>query len=522
MKTHSHLHRTGHIFILGGLLAIILIVISPIAQPIPGRDSGVFLYTGKIILEGGIPYRDSWDNKPPGVHFINALGLWLGQGSRWGVWTLEMAWLIGSILLGYLLLKKEFGFSLALFGSAAWLVSFLLLMEGGNLTEEYALLFQFSSLLLFWHSEKQNHYGWRGYATGLCSAACFLLRQNLIGVGLSISIYILLNRISQKLWLRLLQELTTITVGAATLISLVTLYFLAHKGLLLFWDQAFHYNLIYTQGTFIDRLKILAESLRIVAPSGIGILAITGWLGAAWIMIRQLDWVKDRMPLVGLALIGLPIEFLLSMGGRLYPHYYLAWLPIASILASLFAAAIFEGHLTQSTQAPPSISTPTVWLSALLIAMGLLPVGRTLYQRATNDPTRSAMVEYLRTETREGEYVLVWGNEPVIHFLSNRPCPTRYSGQYGLYTPGYERSDFIFQFLQDLKTHPPRLIMDSSKGNALVPPIDLSLRVGWLTQRGNPLLPEFNEVWAFIDSRYQHIDTVQGWDIYRLQEQSVS
>jgi hypothetical protein len=61
-----------------------LIPISPKYMLYTYRDSGVFLYAGWRITEGDIPYRDIWDHKPPVIFYINALGLSLTKGSRWG------------------------------------------------------------------------------------------------------------------------------------------------------------------------------------------------------------------------------------------------------------------------------------------------------------------------------------------------------------------------------------------------------------------------------------------------------
>lgn len=54
-----------------------------------GRDNGFFLYSGSQILKGKLPYLDFWDSKGPLIFYINALGLFIGKGTRWGVWLLE-------------------------------------------------------------------------------------------------------------------------------------------------------------------------------------------------------------------------------------------------------------------------------------------------------------------------------------------------------------------------------------------------------------------------------------------------
>jgi hypothetical protein len=54
------------------LFCVLLIVRLPsLAQP-AGPDQSLYAYVGASILGGGLPYRDAWDQKPPGVHFTYA------------------------------------------------------------------------------------------------------------------------------------------------------------------------------------------------------------------------------------------------------------------------------------------------------------------------------------------------------------------------------------------------------------------------------------------------------------------
>ena len=54
--------------------ALLAVRIPSVAQP-AGADQGLYAYVGQRILAGEQPYRDAWDQKPPGIHFLYA-GLW--------------------------------------------------------------------------------------------------------------------------------------------------------------------------------------------------------------------------------------------------------------------------------------------------------------------------------------------------------------------------------------------------------------------------------------------------------------
>jgi len=91
------------------LVLAILLPESPLYKLYLERDTGVFHYIGWLITQGKIPYRDVWDHKPPVIFFINALGLWLSGGSRWGVWGMEAVFLSLSGMISLSLLKNGWG-----------------------------------------------------------------------------------------------------------------------------------------------------------------------------------------------------------------------------------------------------------------------------------------------------------------------------------------------------------------------------------------------------------------------------
>src|SRR4051812_16828081 len=53
------------------IAALLLLRLPSLAQPI-GPDQGLYAYVGDRILHGELAYRDAWDQKPPGIHYIYA------------------------------------------------------------------------------------------------------------------------------------------------------------------------------------------------------------------------------------------------------------------------------------------------------------------------------------------------------------------------------------------------------------------------------------------------------------------
>ncbi len=87
-------------WLVAALAAVLLLVRVPsVVQP-AGGDQGIYAYVGQSILRGELPYRDAWDQKPPGIHLTYAamLRLWGGES------VVPVADLVVSALVAGLLL----------------------------------------------------------------------------------------------------------------------------------------------------------------------------------------------------------------------------------------------------------------------------------------------------------------------------------------------------------------------------------------------------------------------------------
>lgn len=141
---------------------------SPNNATLVSRDSGVFLYVGWRLISGDIPYKDVWDHKPPLIYFVDALGLSLTPDSLWGVWLLQFIFVFLTFFLIHKVLDQEFGTLAALAGSITLASGLLTVLELGNVTEEYALVFQALCFWLFIKAQKGNFPLHGSFWIGLC------------------------------------------------------------------------------------------------------------------------------------------------------------------------------------------------------------------------------------------------------------------------------------------------------------------------------------------------------------------
>lgn len=80
--------------------ALVIVRLPSLVQPM-GADQGLYAYVGERILDGGLPYVDAWDQKPPAVHFTYAAlrALWPHDS------VVATADLLAAVLVAWLLYR---------------------------------------------------------------------------------------------------------------------------------------------------------------------------------------------------------------------------------------------------------------------------------------------------------------------------------------------------------------------------------------------------------------------------------
>ena len=490
-----------------GAIAVPLLVLVSLAVVLPnhpaGRDpaedSGVFFYAAQRLLDGGAPYRDIWDHKPPGVYFVDAIGIALARET--GVWLVQLAFLIAAALLGYSMLRREFGVSAALVGSLAWLVALprLVLADAAqtSFVEFYALPFQFGALLLYRAPITRS----RAVGIGALGGAAVLFKPTLVGIVVAIGLVTLLRGRRAAL-----TPLVLVALGALVPLAIVAAWAVAHGVLGEMFDQAVVYNRAYAGfAPLSDRIDAVLSGLRLTLPSGLAVIAVSAWLYA---VARR----RFAPALLAVSLVALPLELLLSTWGRGYHYYFIPWLPSMAILTA-FAASEVQ-RLVPTRLARPSLAAAVLLMSA----QPSLLVSR-LAQTTADGRVRSAAA-YVAANTRPQETVLIWGSHAEVLFLADRRSPTRYVYQYAaLSTRGYATTARVEELLADLQRARPALIVDASLDSFVTPPLDLTGLRAWVSPEPQYApLPELSLVVEFVAANYDRAGTepATGWPVWRL------
>lgn len=507
--------------VLGMLAGLVYLQASPL-EMLPERDSGFFLYAGRQILDGKLPYLDFWDSKGPLIFYFNALGLWLGRESRWGVWLLEVAFTLTATFLGYRGFARKWGHAAALFASVAWLYGLTLTMQDGNNTEGYTLPFAFLIIYLFLTANSMLD---RRFLVGLgfCLACSFMLRANNIGTPITVLAAVLLP----LFWNRQFWQVRQVALWAGGAFLLTVLPVLVYFGSMGLLDKMFEasilYNFYYSGARGAFKLNTLPGILFLGWPA---YLAVVAYVYLLWRVAHKNR--ADSSSIIIFLLLGLPVESLLSsVSGRNYNHYFVLWLPaLASLVAfgfSAFAAYGFSAPFRRFLEQP--IRFHAVVLSMLVFFYAVGGAGETyrstllrlVYEREKGVEKVDPVARYVRRNTGDEDFVLVWGAYAPINFLARRDAPTPY-----LFYPAYSESPYTVlmsqAFYEDVLLHPPILIVDMS---AKSPDYILSLnpqvrREQFASGRVFYQPPYQQEFFDFVADRYELDEIIHGFEIYRL------
>ncbi|MBA3774084.1 MAG: hypothetical protein H0X13_16815 [Ramlibacter sp.] len=498
-------------------------------------DSAFFAYAGELVRTGGTPYITFWDHKAPLIFLLNAAALALGGGAVWGLWLLNVAVFITAILLGHSAMKHAFGSTPALLGTTYFAFSVAAMMPA-NLTEGYVLPLQWGAVLLLvtWGSARRSSV-MLGVVLGVLGALAFFLRANLIGAAVSVGLALVIMLLAQ----RRTRECIALVIGGLSGAALVTLPLLAYLisvgALSAFWDQAFHYNFLYSGSELRSKAGAFYFGAMRASQYGSAVIPFVGWaLYARRLWSARHDAIAS--PVYLLALIWLPVELLLaSMAGRQYGHYFAASCAPLALLAAAFVVEV-------TAIAPAVLARGQGALVFRLLALGtaLIAVATTALHVARDKTDRERRMqvtqtaEYVRANTGEAESILVWGHAAEVHFLSGRGPASRFVYPLPLLTPRYADAALVSTYLHEIKTAAPRLIIDATpnalESEDLVPSLakwDPTWQFPKSTTGSRPwwsMTPELKSIYDYVHANYVPVETVgpKQWVVYRLAQPSSS
>jgi hypothetical protein len=380
------------------------------------------------------------------------------------------------------------------------------LLQGGNFTTEYALLFQFAALWLVYHADRSPHPLRIYFLIGLLGGISFFTKQTTIGVWLAIALYLTIQRLWARQIMQWAREMYYIFLGGALMITFVAVFWGAQGALQQFWDAAFVYNFVYASygsNGLAVRVDAVIQGLKPLLRTRILHIALVGYVGAlAYLLFKRKDMEK-MSPLILIALLDFPIELMLiGTPRKTYPPYYITVLPALAVLSGMAFWMLFDWFSRWKVSIKLSYVV-AFGLAGFLVYESYFGYWDHLYTYRQHTKN-VAMVNYIKKNTSPADTILLWGAEESINFFSVRRSPTRYVYQYPLHKEGYTNEEMVNDFLDDLIQNRPKLIIDTRSQDPLY---------GFPISSG-----EIVEKTDYLERHYCQVQQVDEWIVYEYSE----
>jgi hypothetical protein len=416
-----------------------------LVQPM-GADQGLYAYVGERILEGDVPYRDAWDQKPPAIHYTYALmrAVWPGDS------VVAAADLIAAGVAAWLLYRLGTVFAGTAAGGVAGLV-FLLLsnptftrLAGVRLRAqcETFIAVSVTAALLLIVLPRGARMAVRMISAGALLGLAFAYKYN-AGIYVLVAVAALL--VTRQLTIT---NVSRITAGFAIPVGLLGLVLLTTRSLDDAYQATISYNLRYSGETYEGVEHFVRYLLAFpVERARVDALWTVGGTGCIVLVASAFsDWRRLFAPLwVAAACMSIAVN-----GSRGLPQYFIQANPALGLAAGWGAIVAWQ---SLRNALPTHVARAAALAACALVALGVWRVNQfpklleqtsfdlqrmlgridpnTHLARYADERKYSAMGmkqlgDYLRAHSAPTDCVYVFGFSPGAYVAADRESASRF------------------------------------------------------------------------------------------------
>lgn len=440
--------------VLASLLMALFAETYPFSSEVTGTDSSVFIYVARAILDGEMPYLDTFDHKGPILYLINVLGLVIND---WvGIWLLEYVTIYITFLYTYKIARL---LGCCEISACAVVATNILVLnyyfQGGNLTEEYACCFITISLYLFLeYFITAQTTAWKLILCGISFAAVLMLRVNMIVLWAVMCIGVLIYNIKNGTAKNVIGFIAWFLLGASVVCVPVLLWLWKNHALVSFVDSYLLFNLSYASDPTTASLGAIARAVVYFCEGSPVILATP-------ILVYFCISKKNLMDWLCVFALGLSLASI-CMSGRQYGHYGMILCPlvvyaVSRVLAELDAKLFMNSKIKRKQKNACILTSFCVVMLLFLKPIGTMARDLSNLSSGTNAAMELRQIaEVVKENTSEDDAITVCGNRDVIYLLSDRKSASKYSYQ----TPiGILSPDIRAEYLDDIRQLKAKMIL---------------------------------------------------------------
>lgn len=428
------------------------------------RDEGVYAHVASVIGQGGLPYLNVFDHKPPLIFYLYRLSFLLFGETLHAPRLLAIFFVaLAAFFLFFLVYRSTndrlaSSFAVILFGVGSASPAYL----GFSTNTELFSLPAIVGAIYCLAGGAPAPPKW--FLSGLLFGMAFMVKQP---VALIAVVVAGTNLLFWKITLRV-KAWTALyfVVGFILPFGAIAGYFAAHDGLARFWRDAFSYNFGYANhlswAEGISNLLFVMGKMVFYDP--------LTWVAGVSGLILVVTCRRCRMNCTDLHLFaatGLGAMLAVALGKNFFPHYFLFLLPFIG----------WSGGLSLSCLASAAGRRPVLAVSGIVTIIVVLQVF--YFARMTHGdllrlwhPDRLAIQsrsvgESLRSGVGGTRRLFIIGSEPEIYFYSGLTPATRTNYFFPLVMPSGMRQELRDEVLEQLSSGMPEYLVIVNKSSSL-------------------------------------------------------
>jgi hypothetical protein len=403
------------------------------------RDEGEYAYMGRLILGGGLPYRDAYGMKLPGTYLMYAAIMAAFGSSPTGVHAGFAVVSLATAVILYAAFGRLFSRMTALVAASLY----ALLSVGESVLGSAAHATHFVNLfvalgLLALPRRDDGRPARRSALAGLMFGLAILMKQPAVVLALAGAAAVAGSAWAAGGWRRATWSLAGFAAGAALPYAAVAAVMAAGGGFDRFWFWTATYAARYASAStpWVGLKALFALSFRPIVAECPAAWLLAG-AGAAMVWLTPYGR-RERMLAFGLALASAAA---VVPGLNFRPHYFVVALPAVGLLAAI-ALEFLAGALPSAQRRPAVRWIP--WFAVAAMAVVTVAGNRAYYLEATPEEVCGRLfagnpfVEArevgasIAGDSAADDTVGVIGSEPEILVYANRRSATRYLYVYPL------------------------------------------------------------------------------------------
>jgi 4-amino-4-deoxy-L-arabinose transferase-like glycosyltransferase len=484
--------------VLGLILLTVVTRLPSLLHPWSIDDEVVYSVVANEIVDGGRPYVDAVERKPPLLFWLYA-GIIeaTGKFNPAGLHAVALAWTLATMAGLYIIGRQLFDRGTGLVAALLYSVyqpwgTFKNLAFNGELIMNLPLVC--ACAIVF--ARRSARMRPELLVAGALLGVAFLLKQPAAIAAIPLGIYLLLPSYRTSRGLTFSASVIhalLLTVGFFGVLGLVVAI-LQKQGILrdaFFWTITNHANphVFWGKGT-LTTLKFLACCFPLVIGA---VMSLRDKRGL---------WAENSAERTALLALLAASAIGAAAGGRFYPHYYIQLIPPLALLAAPYYARIWSGR----DQPRHWLLRPATTYVVLAVTAVAFFIGS--YVELSSQRQMSEVGRYLSENSAPDDRIFVWGHGARIYMESRRRPACRYiltfplTGRvFGGPLPGVDTRKWIVPgawdiLEQDFSKHPPVFIVDLEHGpDERYPVRDFPILARLLEDRYQPVL---RVTWAVI------------------------